>query len=95
MDRGSEQARLRLIVSGRVQGVFFRQATADEARGLGLTGWVRNRPDGRVEIVAEGRRANLKMLLAWAHRGPPAARVDQVETSWLEFRQEFPSFVVR
>ena len=95
MDKGSEQARLHLVVSGRVQGVFFRQATVDEARSLGLTGWVRNRPDGRVEIVAEGRRANLEMLLAWANRGPPAARVDQVEASWLEFHEEFQKFAAR
>jgi len=95
MAKGSEQARLHLVVSGRVQGVFFRGATVDEARSLGLTGWVRNRPDGRVEIVAEGRRASLEMLLAWAHRGPPAARVDQVEASWLEFHREFQTFAAR
>ncbi len=95
MDGARGQSRLHLIVSGRVQGVFFRQATVDEACGLGLTGWVRNRPDGRVEIVAEGRHANLKMLLAWANRGPPAARVDQVEASWMECRQEFKTFAVR
>jgi acylphosphatase len=95
MDKGSGQTRLHLIVSGRVQGVCFRQATIDEARGLGLTGWVRNRPDGRVEIVAEGRRANLEMLLAWANRGPPAARVDQVEASWLECHEEFQKFTAR
>ncbi len=95
MDKAPGQSRLHLVVSGRVQGVFFRQATVDEACSLGLTGWVRNRPDGRVEIVAEGSRANLEMLLAWAHRGPPAARVDQVEASWLECRQEFRSFAMR
>ncbi len=79
-------------MSGRVQGVFFRHATADQARGLGVRGWVRNRADGRVEIVAEGKRAALEMLLAWAYQGPPAARVDQVEARWLEFRDEFETF---
>jgi len=78
-----------------VQGVCFRQATFDEAQGLGLTGWVRNRLDGRVEIVAEGKRANLEMLAAWAHRGPRIARVDQVETTLLEFQNEFRDFRVR
>ncbi len=91
----ADQARLHLLISGRVQGVFFRHATVDEARSLGLTGWVHNRADGRVELVAEGRRASLEMLLAWAHRGPPAAQVDQVEATWLEFAQEFRHFAIR
>ncbi|MGD0074029.1 MAG: acylphosphatase [Candidatus Binataceae bacterium] len=95
MDKGVERARMHILVSGRVQGVCFRGATIDEAQGLGLTGWVRNRPDGRVEIVAEGKRANLEMLEAWAHRGPRMARVDQVETTLLEFRDEFEDFRVR
>jgi len=95
MDKGAELARLHLLVGGRVQGVCFRQATIDEAQGLGLTGWVRNRLDGRVEIVAEGKRANLEMLAAWAYRGPRMARVDQVETTLLEFRDEFRDFRVR
>ncbi len=95
MDKSAELARLHILVGGRVQGVCFRAATIDEAQGLGLTGWVRNRPDGRVEIVAEGKRANLEMLAAWAHRGPRMARVDQVETTLLEFRDEFEDFRVR
>ncbi len=53
---------------------------------------MRNRADGRVEIVAEGKRAALEMLLAWAYQGPPAARVDQVEARWLEFHDEFETF---
>jgi len=95
MDKGAELARLHILVGGRVQGVCFRQATVDEAQGLGLTGWVRNRLDGRVEIVAEGKRANLEMFLAFAHSGPRMARVDQVETTLLEFRDEFRDFRVR
>jgi acylphosphatase len=75
----ADKAQVRIVVRGRVQGVFFRSATAQEGRGLGLCGWVRNRPDGTVEIRAEGARGNLEMLLAWAHQGPLAARVTGVE----------------
>jgi acylphosphatase len=95
MQKDAELARMRILISGRVQGVCFRQATMDEAAGLGLNGWVRNRPDGRVEIEAEGKLANLKMLEAWAYRGPRMARVDQVETTLLEFGDEFRDFRIR
>ncbi|MGH7935069.1 MAG: acylphosphatase, partial [Candidatus Binataceae bacterium] len=86
---------LHLIVSGRVQGVFFRQSAMNKARGLGLTGWVRNRVNGSVEIVAEGHGEDLKALLAWAHHGPPAARVDRVAAEWSRFTNEFTGFRVR
>ena len=90
------RARLRMIVSGRVQGVFFRHSTMEEARNLGLTGWVRNLSSGDdVEIVAEGLRRNLQMLWAWAHTGPPGARVNSVAEEWSEHRDEFTSFRVR
>ncbi|MDM4768568.1 acylphosphatase [Solimonas sp. SE-A11] len=69
----------RFIVSGRVQGVFFRQSTADTATRLGLDGWVRNLPDGRVEGRAAGSPEALAELRGWLDRGPPAARVDGVE----------------
>jgi acylphosphatase len=89
------EARLRLVVSGRVQGVCFRQATADAAARLGLRGWVRNLPDGRVEAEAEGTRQALEGLLAFCRRGPPAARVEAVEASWGEARGELGPFEVR
>jgi len=85
-----------MIVSGRVQGVFFRYSTMEEARGLGLTGWVRNLPSGdEVEIVVEGSRRNLQMLWAWAHTGPPGARVRDVTEEWSDYCGEFTSFRVR
>jgi acylphosphatase len=93
--RDEEYARLRLIVRGRVQGVFFRAAAADEARPLGIGGWARNLPDGSVEIVAEGKRSSLEILAGWAHLGPPAARVTEVEEHWSEFRNEFHNFRIR
>lgn len=69
----------RFVVRGRVQGVFFRQSAAQEARALGLTGWIRNRTDGCVEGVACGPATALARLRAWLQRGPPAAQVEGVE----------------
>lgn len=69
----------RFTVSGRVQGVFFRQSTADLARRLGLTGWVRNLADGRVDGLAQGEPADLQQLYEWLRQGPPAAQVNAVE----------------
>lgn len=71
--------RARAIVSGRVQGVSYRAATAAEARRLGLAGWVRNRADGSVELEVEGPEDRVAALLAWCDRGPPAARVTGVK----------------
>lgn len=68
----------RFLVSGRVQGVFFRASTRERARALGLVGYARNLPDGRVEVLAGGSEAALAELEAWLHEGPPAARVDAV-----------------
>lgn len=73
-------ARMRVIVAGRVQGVFFRESTRRKAQALGLSGWVLNLPDGRVEWVAEGEAGALESLLRWCKAGgPPLARVDSVE----------------
>ncbi|MEX6500945.1 acylphosphatase [Pseudomonas zhanjiangensis] len=66
-------------VSGKVQGVYFRQATAEEAERLGLDGWVQNLGDGRVEVLFEGEEAAVHELAAWLERGPSAAKVDSVE----------------
>lgn len=71
---------IQLRISGRVQGVGYREALRGEAERLGVTGWVRNRSDGSVQALAQGNEAALAALLAWARRGPPAARVDQVTT---------------
>jgi acylphosphatase len=92
---GPDLARLRLLVHGRVQGVFFRQAAAEEARSLELRGWVRNLPNGDVEIVAEGPRRELKILAAWANQGPRLARVTGVEEEWSDYRGEEGPFAIR
>jgi acylphosphatase len=86
---------LRMIVSGRVQGVGFRYTARDEAQDLGLKGWVRNRPSGEVEIVAEGREDVLRMLAAWAHLGPPAAHVSRVHEEWSAYTGQFADFRIR
>jgi len=74
--------RIHGFVSGQVQGVFFRAHTQEKAYVLGLTGWVRNLPDRRVEIVAEGQTEKLSSFLAWVRVGPPSARVEGVEVKW-------------
>jgi acylphosphatase len=88
-------SRVHLTVSGRVQGVAFRASAAEEARRLGLRGWVRNLPDGRVEAEAEGAREAVERLVAWCRRGPPAARVDDLTVAWGEARGELPAFEIR
>lgn len=69
---------LRLTIRGRVQGVGFRYALADQARARKLCGWVRNTRDGGVEAVLAGEQTDVEAVIAWAHRGPPAARVTAV-----------------
>lgn len=69
----------RLVIKGRVQGVGFRYALADEARALDLRGWVRNRRDGDVEAIVAGSAQNVEAIIAWAHGGPPAAKVSAVD----------------
>lgn len=86
------QKQVHLLVRGRVQGVYFRASTERESRRLGLTGWVRNRPDGNVEIAAEGSEEALKELIAWAHHGPTGARVDHVDVHWRDFVGLLPDF---
>ncbi|NUP09982.1 MAG: acylphosphatase [Polyangiaceae bacterium] len=81
-----------LVVRGRVQGVFFRASAQREAKRLGLTGWVRNRQDGSVEMCVEGDEEALKEIVAWAHRGPTAARVEKVDVRWRSYTGEFPDF---
>ena len=74
-----QEKRVRLLISGRVQGVCFRVYARDEARRLGLRGWVRNLPDGRVEAMAQGDAVKLGTFEAWCQQGPSHARVLEVE----------------
>ena len=87
--------RLHLKITGRVQGVFYRATTHEQALRLGLVGWVRNMPDGSVELCAEGPREVLEQLLEWCRQGPPGARVSGVRPSWSEATGEHQRFAVR
>jgi acylphosphatase len=86
---------MHLIVRGRVQGVFFRSQTQELARSLGLCGWVRNRADESVEIVAQGPTAQLALLREWARHGPPGAAVESIEEIEDEEPGELSGFYVR
>jgi acylphosphatase len=78
-EAGPKRRRVHVVISGRVQNVFFRASLADIARDLGIDGWVKNRPDGRVEAVFEGEPAQVDAALRWSRNGPPRARVDAID----------------
>jgi acylphosphatase len=90
----ADLARAGALVSGLVQGVFYRQSALGEAQRLGLSGWVQNLPDGRVELVVEGERGQIVELLDWCRRGPPRSRVDEVKVVWGAYAGEFRTFMV-
>lgn len=87
--------RVHLLISGRVQGVNYRNSMVAAARPLGVKGWVCNLSDGRVEAVAEGTEEALRSLIAWCHEGPLAARPTGVEEIWSEATGEFDGFTVK
>ena len=87
--------RLELKLHGLVQGVNFRHHTAQEARRLGLTGFVQNEPDGTVLIVAEGPAGQLSELLDWSKQGPDSADVAKWDESWLNAKGDLTEFVIR
>jgi acylphosphatase len=91
----TENAALRAVVHGRVQGVGFRFFVIEIATGLGLTGYARNQGNGTVEVVAEGAQAGLDALLAELRRGPALARVDRVDAAWAAFTGDYEAFRVR
>ncbi len=86
--------RLHARVFGHVQGVNFRYFTRVAASEIGVTGWVRNRGDGSVEVIAEGTHAQLERLLQFLQRGPASATVSQVDTDWLAATDEFAAFQI-
>lgn len=86
--------RVRVIISGRVQGVYFRHFTKVKASELGVRGWVKNLDDGRVEAVFEGDPGSVRAMVDWCHHGPPTARVDSVEITFEDYRGDFTGFRV-
>lgn len=87
--------RAHVYVSGRVQGVFFRYETRSRAQALGVRGWVRNLPDGRVEAVFEGDEASVKKMIDFCKRGPPGALVTELKVEWETYTGEFKNFTIR
>jgi acylphosphatase len=84
-----------IIVSGIVQGVYYRHSTKLQAEELGLTGYVRNLIDGSVEVVAEGEEESVKRLIEWCNQGPRGARVDHIDVKWDEPSSGFTDYSVR
>jgi acylphosphatase len=91
----AEMASMQAFIRGRVQGVFFRASVESWAEGLKLTGYVRNRPGDVVEVVAEGERPQLDKLIAYLKVGPPAAKVEDIQITWPEYKGEFTRFRIR
>lgn len=94
-DHPTSQGRLHATVHGHVQGVNFRYYTTRAARRLGLKGWVANRRNGTVEVVAEGEHSDLEEFVDFLHRGSPAASVEEVDVEWEAPSGEFDGFRVR
>ena len=90
-----EIARLHIVIEGIVQGVFFRASTIEESSKLGLTGWVKNCSDGRVEAVFEGEIDKIEQIIEWCKKGPPGAVVSNVETVLERATGEYDSFTIK
>ncbi len=93
--QGNDHERARVSVSGRVQGVFFRDSAREKAEDLGLVGWVKNTPDGRVEALFEGPSQNVRQMVDWCEHGPSQASVESVDTDFEEARGDLEGFEVR
>ena len=87
--------RAHVIVSGRVQGVLFRQSTKQKAIANGLFGWIRNLEDGRVEAVFEGETNALRDIVRWCRKGPDGALVEDVTTNWAEKPEDLIGFIIK
>lgn len=95
MEALKKKARVHLKVCGRVQGVYFRASTVEQARRLGVLGWVMNCADSSVEVVAEGEIEQLEKLINWCRAGPPGAQVKEVRAQWEASKEEFQSFYIK
>ena len=86
--------RVHVIIRGMVQGVFFRAHTRDEPKRYNLTGWVKNRRDGGVEAIFEGKKEDVRKVIGWCHKGPPWAHVTDVHVDWEDYTGEFKDFSI-
>ena len=90
----SEYIRVHLIISGKVQGVYFRKHTHDVSIQNYVNGWVKNLPNGNVECILEGLKSNVDKVISWCHQGPPNSRVDNVEIKYEAFIGNFTDFKI-
>ena len=90
-----KKVRARVIITGRVQGVFFRYTTQLKAQEKGIAGWMRNLYSGKVEGFFEGDEDKVREMVEWCHKGPPGARVEDVEVTYHQYSGEFDSFSIR
>ena len=86
--------RMRVVIQGKVQGVYFRVYTQKKASELGIQGWVKNNPDGTVEAVFEGESANVANMVSWCHKGSPHSKVTHVECYSEPFKNDFQNFKI-
>jgi acylphosphatase len=89
------KVRAHIIISGRVQGVFFRYTMEQVASASHVTGWSKNCAGGKVEAVLEGSKENVEKVVEWSHQGPPGATVKDVEVDWEEYTGEFKDFSIK
>lgn len=85
---------VRIVIHGQVQGVFYRHSAKQLAEGLGIVGWIRNNPDGSVEAVACGPKDKLVEFIAWCKKGPPFAKIEDVEVEWSEVGEHYGGFEI-
>lgn len=95
MSVGFMRKQAHVLMKGRVQGIFFRAFVRQQAEALGLSGWVRNTPDGRVEAVFSGEKDKIKEMIEKCRHGPPLAKVTEVEVSWQKPKEFFSGFEIR
>ena len=88
----ADKVRAHAIISGRVQGVCYRMETQDAAERFGVSGWVKNKPEGTVEAVFEGDQTQVSLLIQWCEKGPPFSQVDHVEVIWEAYAGEYKGF---
>ena len=91
----AEMVRRHIFLSGRVQGVFFRENTKNKAKELGVFGWIKNLADGQVEAVFEGSKEDIEQIIEWVKKGPPLAKVEKVEVLEQKYQGEFKDFEIK
>lgn len=94
MSDSKKKTRAHVFIRGKVQGVYFRQNTKQVATRRGVTGWVRNLPDGRVEAIFEGDNEDVNEVIEWCHFGPPKAKVEDVDVRFEKYTGEFANFTI-